>query len=252
MIASKSDKVDTPIAEINRRKVLLEKAMKKLLTACCFLGLAISVKAMAAPPITPMTKDAPMTKNATNVPYSCTFSEHGWNADDWMFVRRSDYNSTDQWLQKADHIENMDAASNSFTSMVLKKKWQGDFHISAGMAFTDRMAPEVMLASNLGTDAQGRPEYEKRMEVVLFDQGINVWLLDKVNGKTTWIKTAYNQFPLQKNTPYQLQVTRKGKQLTITVGDHTFGYYEASLPDDLYVGVTACEGINRLYNFAIK
>jgi hypothetical protein len=231
--------------------------MKKLITACGFLGLvatltSISLTAMAAPSDKPIVKDSPMTENSPNVPYSYTFSEHDWNADDWMFVRRSDYNTTDKWVQKADHIENADAASNSFTSMVLKKKWHGDFHISAGMAFTDRMAPEVMLASNLGTDAEGRPEYEKRMEVVLFDQGINVWLLDKVNGKTTWIKTAYARFPLQKDTEYQLQVTRKGKELTITVGDHIFGYYEASLPDDLYVGVTACEGINRLYNFSIK
>lgn len=231
--------------------------IKKLITGCCFLisvaALSgIPVKAMAAPLDTPIIKDPPMTENSPNVPYSCAFSDHGWNADDWMFVRRGDYATTDKWLQKADHIENTNAASNSFTSMVLRKKWHGDFHITAGMAFTDRMAPEVMLASNIGTDAQGRPEYERRVEVVLWDQGINVWFLDKVNGKTTWIKTAYDQFPLQKDTEYQLQVTRKGKELTITVGDHIFGYYEASLPDDLYVGVTACEGINRLYNFAIK
>ena len=226
--------------------------IKKLKTICCLLSLFASLTCVAVAAPSDKPKDSTMTTNEPNVPYSCTFSDHGWNADDWMFVRRSDYNSTDAWVQKADHIENADAASNSFTSMVLKKKWHGDFHISAGMAFTDRMAPEVSLASNLGIDAQGRPEYEKRMEVVLFDQGINVWLLDKVNGKTTWIKTAYAQFPLQKNTPYQLQVTRKGKQLTIAVGDHIFGYYEASLPDDLYVGVTACEGINRLYNFSIK
>lgn len=192
-----------------------------------------------------------MTDITTNSPYSCTFSAHGWNAADWMFARRSDMNSLDEWSQKDTFIENKSESSESFTSMVYRHQWHGKFTVSATMAFTDRMAPSIVLAWKFGVDAQGQQEYLTHMEIVLFDQGINIWLHRTVDGKPVWVKTAYARFPLQKDTKHQLQVTRKDQQLLVTVDTHVFGYLENALPDDLYVGIAAAEGINRLYDFDI-
>ncbi len=228
-------------------------AIKKLTLATLMLGafLSASLKSTFADAPAQTKSNTQMTDTA-NKPYSCTFSEHGWNAADWMFARRSDMESRDEWTQKETYIENKSDSSHSFTSMVYRHPWKGNFTASADMAFADRMAPSIVLAWEFGKDAQGRQEYLTHMELVLFDQGINVWLHRTVDGKPVWIKTAYARFALQKDTKYQLQVSRKGKELFITVGDHNFGYLEDALPEELYVGVTAAEGINRLYEFSIR
>jgi len=56
---------------------------------------------------------------------------------------------------------------------------------------------------------------------------------------------------LPKNVKHPLQVSRKDKELTISVREHTFGYRLEALPDELYLGVTAAEGINLLYDFSV-
>lgn len=236
-------------------KTLARRKLKVLKRPGPFTESAFDAGAAAeynGPLMVQVLTDALVAENSTNAAYSCAFTPHGWNAGDWMFVDRSDMDSIEGWNQQDDFIENKSAASDTFTSMVYRKPWHGDFTISAGMAFTDRMAPSVELAWDMDTDTQGRHQYHNNVEVVLWDHGINVWRLHIESGKHIWTKAAYCQFTLQKNTRYQLQVTRKGKQLTISVDGHVFGYQEDSLPDEFYAGVTACEGINRLYDFSIS
>jgi len=152
-----------------------------------------------------------------------------------------------EWLQKADCIEN----DGNHTSMVYQKKFSGDVTVSATMAFADRMAPAIVIVSKLG-DADGARVFDEHIEITMWDEGVNIWRLHTVNGKSLWELTAFSKFKLTKNTPYKLAVTKKGKELTIKVAGHAFGYVENSLQDDYYVGLTGCEGVNRFYDAAIQ
>lgn len=169
-----------------------------------------------------------------------------------MFVRRSDMENREEWAQQEEYIENKEASSHGFTSMILRREWRGDFRISAGMAFMERMAPSIVLAWGLGSDAQNHPEYREFIEIVLWDGGVNCWLHSRENDKPVWVKSVYCRFPIEKEIRHQLEVARKGKELAITVGEHSFGYHVDVLPDDLSIGVTAAEGINRLYDFTLR
>ena len=180
-------------------------------------------------------------------PIACSFQQGKWISSEWMFVKRRDMAGRSEWLQKANCIEN----DGHHTSMVYKKKFSGDVTISMTTAFANRMAPALVIVTKLG-DADGATVFDEHVEITMWDEGVNIWRLHTVNGKSLWELTAFSKFKLSQNTPYKLEVTKKRKELTIKVDGHAFGYIENSLPDDYYVGITGCEGVNRFYDVAIR
>ena len=176
----------------------------------------------------------------------CSFQQDKWTSSEWMFVKRRDMAGRSEWLQQADCIE----SDGNHTSMVYKKKFSGDAKVSATTAFANRMAPAIVIVSKLG-NADGARVFDEHIEITMWDEGVNIWRLHTVDGKSLWELTAFSTFKLTKNTPYKLEVTKKGKVLTVKVDGHAFGYVENSLQDDYYVGITGCEGVNRFYDVAV-
>lgn len=179
---------------------------------------------------------------------SSSFNKNAWNPSDWIFVKRRDMAGRSEWLQKNDCIEN----DGNHTSMVYKKKFKGDMTVSSTTAFADRMAPAIVIVSKIGDSADGAKAFDEHVEIVIYDDGVNIWRLHTVGGKSLWEKTAFWKFKLVKNTLYKLEVTKKGKELSIKVDGQTMGYVDSSLQDEYYVGITGCEGVNRFYDFAVK
>ena len=198
----------------------------------------------------------------------CTFDKAGWKPDEWTLVKSPRWEHFGTWVQRADHIENatppgatpkdllrMPLAAQSYTSMVYKTKAKGNVTIKCTMEFDDRMAPLVVIAPELGKSAKGQPEYREHFEICVFDKGVNVWHHVFKDGKPSWKKAAFATFALKPKTRYTLEVkkknTKRGKELTVTIDGHTFGYLDDSLPEEFYVGITGCEGVNRFYDFQI-
>jgi len=179
---------------------------------------------------------------------SSSFSKNAWNSSEWIFVKRRDMAGRSDWLQKNDCIEN----DGNHTSMVYKKKFKGDMTVSSTTAFADRMAPAIVIVSKIGDSADGAKAFDEHVEIVIYDEGVNIWRLHTVDGKSLWEKVAFWKFTLTKNTLYKLEVTKKGKELSVKVDGQTMGYVDSSLQDEYYVGITGCEGVNRFYDFAVK
>jgi hypothetical protein len=195
--------------------------------------------------------------------YSCAFTRSGWNSNDWVLVKSPRWEHFGQWLQKDDCIENKTpdmkeedllgkGASETYTSMVCGKSVQGDATITATMSFSHRMAPLIVIAPSLGQDDKGRKEYREHFEVVIFDQGVNVWHHFYKDKKPSWVKAAYCNMNLEKNKKYVLCVKKTGKQLSVTVDGRSFGYRDESLAEEYFIGITGCEGINRFFDFKIE
>jgi len=197
-----------------------------------------------------------------------SFARNQWKPDNWMRVKSPRWEHFGGWAQKDDCIENETPvganpkellgklAAQTYASMVLKEKFKGNVTVSAKMEFTDRMAPLIVIAPELGKSAKGVSEYREHFEIVIFDKGVNVWHHFFAAGKPAWKKAAYSRFTLKPNTRYTLKVklarTPRGKMMTVFVDGHEMGYMDESLPDEFYVGVTGCEGVNRFYDFAVK
>lgn len=202
--------------------------------------------------------------------YSCRFTADGWAANDWVLVKSPRWTYFGGWEQQADHILNAvpadatDAqmlggkwAEQTYTSMLWREKVSGrKIEISSTLSFDYRMAPLIVLAPELGADAAGRPEYREHWEIVLFDEGLNVWHHTYGDGKPAWVKAAYLQAPFRPGEKYALRAvitfTAKGPMLEVSCGGHTFGCTVPTLPPAFQVGITGCEGRNRFYDFSVK
>ena len=200
---------------------------------------------------------------ATNTNYSCAFTAGGWNRADWTPVKKPKSEYFGGWVQRDDCIANQvpdratdeelqgKRADETYSSMVYVQRLQGNFTVTATMCFAYKMAPLIVLAPELSQNVQGQKEYAEQFEVVVFNEGVNVWHHFVKDGKLTYRKTAFASFPLEKDTKYTLEVKKTGKVLTVAVAGHTFGYTEDTLPDSCHVGITGCEGQNRFYNFSV-
>ena len=208
-----------------------------------------------------------MVAMAAEIGVKYSFAAGKWQADDWLQVKSPRWDYRGEWEQRDDHIVNRVPAGSpedlqgklapqTYTSMILKKQFSGSAVISARMEFDYRMAPLIVIAPTYGADAQGRPEYREHWEIVLYDKGINVWHHYYRDGKPSWRKAAALTTTFKPGVPYRLEVklefAASGCFLTVTCGDHTFGYHDDNLPKNYYVGITGCEGSNRFYDFTIE
>jgi hypothetical protein len=202
--------------------------------------------------------------------FSCMFSPGDWRKEDWVMVKSPRWDYRGVWEQEADHIWNKvpaDAteaemlskrAGETYTSMLWKEKISANKKvvISAEMSFDYQMAPLLVIAPEYGQSADAYPEYRQHWEIVLYDKGINVWHHQYADGKPSWYLAASLKaaFPKKEKVTLTVSINFSGRvpQMVISANDNTFSYAELQLPRNFFVGLTACEGVNRFWNFSVK
>ena len=197
-----------------------------------------------------------------------SFAKGAWNPDDWEVVKSSRWSYAKGFVQEADHVVNPcgdwsdeDLYANHVTevyaSMLLKRKLSGKCRVSSTMSFDHLMAPLIVLAPELGRSADGRhPEFRRHHEIVLYNEGINVWRYDWVNEAPKWTLAAFLRAPFEAQRKYELSVTveayKDTRRMTVECGGRTFGYSDDALQLDYRAGITGCEGRNRFYDFTVE
>ena len=198
---------------------------------------------------------------------SIVFAEGKWDKGEWTEVKSARWPEVGHWVQRGDHIENAvpaDAdevkwqgarAPETYASMLWNTRLKGNFRVSSTMEFDYRMAPLIVLAPGFGMDANGHPEYREHWEIIIYDEGINVWHHQN-DGKPTWHLAAQLNVKYEPKRKYELKVDVKrekaGARIIVDCGGASFSYMEHDLPQELFVGITGCEGINRFYDFKVE
>ena len=200
---------------------------------------------------------------------SVDFARGKWNPAEWTVFKSLRFDYTNEFLQEDDHIVNpcpegltdaqiyADHVTEVYASIVHPTRLSGStIEVSSTMSFDHLMAPLIVLTPELDTDDQGRPAFKKHYEVVLYNEGVNVWHYTYENGKLSWHLAAFARAAFDPKKRYELKVSMaKGKhemRMTVECGDVKFGFEDPELPTSFYAGVTACEGRNRFYDFHAK
>jgi len=199
--------------------------------------------------------------------FNAAFEKGKWDSNDWLMVKSSRWDYMGEWIQKDDCIVNKipaDAtpeemlnkrAGETYTSMIINKKFSGNLKVSCQMSFEHRMAPGIIIAFDPVKDGKGRSEYREHFEIILYDKGINVWHHFFVDGKQQWRKKAFLDADYKPSTKYNLIVTlsytARGPVMKLEADGKVFGYIEDGLPKEFYLGLVACEGVNHIYDFKV-
>ena len=196
--------------------------------------------------------------------YNCNFSKSAWNSSEWLVIHNPISDHSGEWVQEADHIatkipEGMTLAEaiksredELYVSMVLKKKVSGEVAISTVTSFEPEEAPLIVIADDIAEVKPGYYVYRKFIEVVIYKNGINIWQHHFENGKPSHERVAWSNFELKPNTKYELTVNVKGNNIEAAIDGHKIGYKSRDSHTSFYAGITACEGLNKFYNFRIE
>ena len=206
---------------------------------------------------------------ALAVTHRSEFLRGAWRQEDWLMLKCPRFDQpVATWIQQDDHIVNPvprgaapedlmgKLAPDTFATMILRRKFTGPIRISSTMGFDDQMAPLILITPEYAMDARGRPEYRNQLEIVLYNQGLNVWQNTWRAGDCTWRLAAHCKASFQPLTRYRLTVELglypAGKELKVTCAGVEFSFFADALPDAFFVGLTACEGVNRFYDFQVE
>ena len=205
-------------------------------------------------------------------PVDVSFARGKWSAEDWKIVKGPRWDYCHGFVQKDGWIENetpdgmtpeeifKKCGSTVYSGMVWKDRFALGTTVSMTTGWDWRMAPLMVIAPDLGVSKDGKhPEFREHWEVVVYDDGLNVWHHFWTPEKGPhWILAASLTLPkdlrFKPNVRHTLEVRvfkdGKGhKQMTCTCNGYKLQYVDDTLPDSFYAGVLGCEGRNFFYDF---
>ena len=121
--------------------------------------------------------------------------------------------------------------------------------ITVECSFDSFGAPLVVFSETMTEKENGWKEYGEHYEAVLYEGGINMWhITPKKEGgqKVEAVVKAKHAYPAGTWLTMTVKLTRDG--IEAQCGGFT-ARGECSLPEEMYVGFTACEGINHFRRF---
>jgi hypothetical protein len=191
---------------------------------------------------------------------SLKFTPGGWDPAAWTLCKNPTVEHLGKWVQRDDCIENetpadkkIQALDQTLTTMIYHTKFSGNWTASATFEIGAGSAPGIIIAQDFAPDAQGRPQYGEFYEAIIYEKGLNLWRhFATAEGKRAYELAVYSTFALKPDTRYTLTVTRKGKRLEMNVDGHIVGLTVSALPAEVFLGVMGCEGVSRVYDFAVS
>ena len=141
-------------------------------------------------------------------------------------------------------------------SLLTKEKYGVGTTVTLECDFKVMGAPLILFTNDL-IEIKGVQSYDRHIEVVVYDEGINVWDIvyapDKPERRYIMPKKiAFKKFEIPngsrvtvsaKMLDKALYIVANGEELTVEIPD----FYTSC-----YVGLTACEGINRFYSLKVE
>ena len=118
-------------------------------------------------------------------------------------------------------------------------------------------APLIVFSDDIHVNEKGEWIYGKHFEVVAYEDGINIWhIIPCPENKDRPIKPtllAAKKFHIKDNSLINIKLQILKDSIKAWVNDEFLEVKVDDLPkEEFWVGITACEGINRFYSFTVE
>lgn len=139
--------------------------------------------------------------------------------------------------------------------MISKTRYSTGTKIWLKCSFDSFGAPLIVLTDDVKKDGQIK-RYGLHFEVVAYENGCNVWKIlpfpEKIERPIATTKIGTNAFKIKEESIVNISLQVEEKCFKIEVNGIEFEVKNDDIPENFHVGFTACEGINRLYEFAVE
>lgn len=176
----------------------------------------------------------------------------------FIYVTSPASKSKNKFIQKETCIENSyneEIKDFDYISILTKEKYESGVTVKVKCSFDKFGAPLIVFTDDYKQLVDGTYQYGLHFEVVAYENGCNVWHI--VPGKEEKkpidvTKVEAIEFPIKDKSIIDMEVTIKSKKLYIRVNDEAFEAEHEDIPDQMHVGITACEGMNQFYEFEVE
>lgn len=191
-----------------------------------------------------------------------SFKRGAWSCDALTYAYTYRFPETPVFFQADDHIENRPAPETrqkwDFITLMTREKYPIGTRAEARLSFDGTAAPIITLAEALDTDLGGNCRYGDYYEVVVWHNGVNVWRLRRdpsveKEGGISWMLALGAEFPLEQDKEHTLSVEVQESLLIILVdGTRKFKLRIEDIPKSFHVGINACEGLCKFFDFTVE
>ena len=178
--------------------------------------------------------------------------------DEFIYVSSPASKSKKKFVQKENCIENTyneEIKDFDYVSIITKEKYNNGVTVRVKCSFDTFGAPLIVITDDYKTLEDGSYQYGLHFEVVAYENGCNVWhIVPGKEEKNPIDVTKVNaiEFPIEDKSMIDMEVTIKSQKLYIRVNDQSFMAQHEEIPEQMHVGITACEGINQFYEFEVE
>ena len=184
------------------------------------------------------------------------FANGCWNTDDVTYAYSYRFEETPVFVQHDDCVENQQNSEAKYgfdnISLLSRKPYLPNTTISTRCSFEGEGAPLIVIADKLFVDQRGVVRYGDYIEVVLYQNGVNVWRMWMKDGKVTWKKLMSVEFPVTHGDLHELTTEISNDRLSITADGRKMSVLIEPMYSSFHLGINACEGINRFYEMTIE
>jgi hypothetical protein len=186
-----------------------------------------------------------------------SFGDSGWREALTQTYSFRFYETPD-FKQKADHVtssvnkEHREGFDN--ISLITKEPYRAGVKATLRCSFDGLGCPEIILVKKPEACPDGFDRYGECFEIVLWKNGVNVWrhFMDEEH-KCSWHKRLGLTSPVSEGDIHELFVETKENYISFSVDGKIAALLRTEdLFESFYVGITACEGIVRLYEFSVE
>lgn len=185
------------------------------------------------------------------------FSKGNWCADDFDYVYSARWKTRKEIVQEADCISNdYDDGKMHYISLLSKQKYKTGTRLFAKCNFNSFGAPLIVISNDISRNENGELSYGVHFEVVAWYKGLNIWRVqpypERVENPIFSTRIASAEFPVVNEEICDIEVLVENNELIVSMNGHKITVFHEDIPENFHAGITACEGVNRFYEFTIE
>lgn len=179
------------------------------------------------------------------------FRKGGWDPAGFRYVYSPKCRSFPRFAQEDGCIVNRRGPNSDqyeYISILSGRKHATGTALTTRCSFETYGAPLIVITDDVRRGPTGEFRFGVHWEIVAYEGGVNVWRLEPEKDDVRPECLARKKFPVSAGKIHRLTVRPEKGALAVSLDGNAFSV-AACVPAEFYAGVTACEGIDRFFDF---